>query len=766
MREIKGQVVICIDEIDTTLSLNFTNDFYAAIRYLHNARGHVPEFKRLSFVLIGVATPGDLMRDPYNARHSTSATGDLTDFNAKEALPLLAGLGLEPAHAREVLGWILDWTGGHPYLTLRLCRTVAQAGRSSWQRSELDELVAKTFFGDQAEKDNNLQFVRDMLTKRAANSTAVLTTYLDILRKPGHVVDEEQSLVKSHLKLSGVVQRNSGGVLSVRNKIYRKVFDERWVKNHLPETLKKRLRRTAIVSGATTMFALVGILLIPLTIYAWYQKSNAEQAYEKERLARAEAVEQRRITQQALAEAHLLRREAEDQKARAEEALTTAQLLREEAEEQKTRAEDAAKSESEARHQAEAGKEEAQKQKEQAEKQREIAVAAGVLERSARSEAEALRTEAQRQEKLAKDAEKLSKGGQLGALAELTRNQQARLLKRSVLLAQESMIINPTEVGYQALSRGVALLPEPVATLPHAERVQSVTFGKDRDTLIVLEGNVLDATSTAQTVEVHLWKDPFKDNSGRMIFNQETVGDAIIQRPDNISVSALMPTSKSSLSPRGKYLAQRVNANQPTQETWELVELETGTKRPLQGATLSTPIFSPDDRYIATLNSDNTVSISETESLRAVSRLPNPSRPNSPPITSPSFVENPLVFSATGARVALTVTEAGRTTGLERRIARIYESTTGKLLANLPTDPGVAVLFSPDAAGKYLATINNSPDTGESYVAVWDVALQKSVVRLFPSKRINRVVFSPDGKHIAVASDDFTARVWDIGTWA
>src|SRR5262249_35495840 len=63
-------VVIFIDEIDTTLSYDFTDDFFAAIRSLYNARAHIPEFRLLSFVLIGVATPGDLIRDarrtPFN----------------------------------------------------------------------------------------------------------------------------------------------------------------------------------------------------------------------------------------------------------------------------------------------------------------------------------------------------------------------------------------------------------------------------------------------------------------------------------------------------------------------------------------------------------------------------------------------------------------------------------------------------------------------------------------------------------------------------
>src|SRR5262245_18452767 len=64
LAEVSAPIVVFVDEIDTTLSLDFTDDFYAAILYLYNSRSRVPEFQHLSFVLIGVATPGDLIRDP------------------------------------------------------------------------------------------------------------------------------------------------------------------------------------------------------------------------------------------------------------------------------------------------------------------------------------------------------------------------------------------------------------------------------------------------------------------------------------------------------------------------------------------------------------------------------------------------------------------------------------------------------------------------------------------------------------------------------
>ncbi|MGB7485822.1 MAG: AAA-like domain-containing protein, partial [Phormidesmis sp.] len=54
LAEVSDRIVIFVDEIDTTLGLEFTDDFFVAIRYFSVSRATKPVFERLSFVLIGV----------------------------------------------------------------------------------------------------------------------------------------------------------------------------------------------------------------------------------------------------------------------------------------------------------------------------------------------------------------------------------------------------------------------------------------------------------------------------------------------------------------------------------------------------------------------------------------------------------------------------------------------------------------------------------------------------------------------------------------
>lgn len=273
LTETRNRVVIFVDEIDTTLSLDFTDDFFAAIRYFYNARSRAPELKRLSFVLIGVAAPADLIRDERRTPFNIGKRVSLTDFTMEEALPLASGLGLSQDKARAVLALIMKWTKGHPYLTQRLCQAAAERRRTEWSEADVDRLVAATFFNADSGQDNNLQFVRDMLTERSPDKTGVLNTYREIRLGKKAVLDEEQSVIKNHLKLSGAVCRekvgdfsarpnravsSDQGVLTVRNRIYHQAFDEAWVKEHMPVNWLARIRESGVLIVAILLLFTIG----------------------------------------------------------------------------------------------------------------------------------------------------------------------------------------------------------------------------------------------------------------------------------------------------------------------------------------------------------------------------------------------------------------------------------------------------------------------------------------------------------------------------
>ena len=274
LREILARVVILVDEIDSTLSLPFSrDDFFAAIRAMNNARADTHEFRRLTFVLLGTATPSELIADPTRTPFNIGQRVDLTDFTFEEALPLADGLGMDGAEAQQdALKQILLLSGGQPYLTQGLCKKISQEHWHEFTWTGMDRIVKETYLDEKGKQDTHFQFMRDMLTKRSRDPVAVLTVYRGILQGQ-RVPDDVKSPVKAHLKLSGLVKAENG-LLSVRNPIYARVFDLQWVREQLPSLGKwygslPPQRKAMVAVGIPSFFVMLFLCVVTTSSIVW-----------------------------------------------------------------------------------------------------------------------------------------------------------------------------------------------------------------------------------------------------------------------------------------------------------------------------------------------------------------------------------------------------------------------------------------------------------------------------------------------------------------
>lgn len=128
LKENTDNIVIFIDEIDSILSLAFNlDDFFAVIRDCYNRRADQKDYNRLTFALIGVSTPSDLIKDKGRTPFNIGRAIDLTGFQLDEAQPLAQGLE-DVGDRTELITAVLDWTGGQPFLTQKVCKLVLQSG--------------------------------------------------------------------------------------------------------------------------------------------------------------------------------------------------------------------------------------------------------------------------------------------------------------------------------------------------------------------------------------------------------------------------------------------------------------------------------------------------------------------------------------------------------------------------------------------------------------------------------------------------------------
>lgn len=227
LAECQEKIVIFIDEIDSTIRFDFSDDFFAAIRAMYNARAHNSTFERLTFVLLGTASPSDLMKDrtrtPFNIGYRIS----LQEFSLTDAALLQTALEqIYPTYGQLIFKRIYDWTSGHPYLTQKLCLLAANEEHEEWATSDVDQLVQQLFFSSQRIKETNLQFVQDrILTHKEAQKQ--LNIYYQVYNGID-VPDDQQSPLQNNLKLSGLVKEQDG-YLQIRNEIYRTVFNQNWI---------------------------------------------------------------------------------------------------------------------------------------------------------------------------------------------------------------------------------------------------------------------------------------------------------------------------------------------------------------------------------------------------------------------------------------------------------------------------------------------------------------------------------------------------------
>jgi len=231
LESIPQRVVIFIDEIDSILSLNFrTDDFFAVLRACN-------EYDRLTFALFGVATPSDLIQDkkrtPFNLGHGIELQG----FQLAEAQPLAAGLADKYNQAKTILAAILNWTGGQPFLTQKLCHLIINSDSSPTPGKE-DEWVAQIVQQrilenwEATDEPPHLKTIRDRLFRIGQRNRGLLGLYQQILQQGElHASDSSE---QRELCLSGVAIKQEGK-LRVCNRIYAAIFNSNWVNKALAD---------------------------------------------------------------------------------------------------------------------------------------------------------------------------------------------------------------------------------------------------------------------------------------------------------------------------------------------------------------------------------------------------------------------------------------------------------------------------------------------------------------------------------------------------
>jgi CHASE2 domain-containing sensor protein len=276
--QVRQPLVIFIDEIDSVLGLSFsTDDFFALLRNCYEKRATKPEYRRLTFALLGVATPSDLIRDQHSAPFNIGRAIELRGFQLYESAALAEGLKEKVGNPYAVLREVLNWTSGQPFLTQKLCWLIASKGTfiaSGQEVAQVERLVRSHLIEhwESYDEPEHFRTIRDRILRNSYRSESLLKLYRQILRRgkiPARDVSEHLEL-----RLTGLVIKRNGS-FKVYNRIYQSIFNLAWVNRelgiHKPEAPTPPLWSALLASCVITAL-IVGVRSLGL-LQAWELRS-------------------------------------------------------------------------------------------------------------------------------------------------------------------------------------------------------------------------------------------------------------------------------------------------------------------------------------------------------------------------------------------------------------------------------------------------------------------------------------------------------------
>jgi WD40 repeat protein len=717
LENIRCNIVIFIDEIDSILSLTFQgDDFFSWIRSCYEKRNYNNDFNRITFVLLGVATPSDLIADKVRTPFNIGCAIQLNGFQIQEIPPLAEGLkGIKNPQA--VLHEVLAWTGGQPFLTQKLCDLLVNSQQYNeegiTEAKFVKNIVTQQIIENWESQDEppHLKTIKDRILMSKHNTGALLGLYQKILQLGQ--IPASDSPEQIELRLSGLVVESSG-YLKVYNRIYATVFDLNWVEK-----------------------AFMNLRPYPEALLAWFASNCQDNSRLLQGLALQEAqnwAANKSLTEQ---DYHFLAASQE----LAKKELATALSLQEEESRILAQANDTLTT---AQHQA----------------KRQIRIGTGVFICSLIGATIAFASANNRLQE-AQVGTKLEQVG-VAAIRQFETKQIESLV--TVMDAGQKLkaIVNGKSLEkYPAISPLFALqtilgnIREVNQFVPHQDGATNVNWSRD--------GKYLITTSNDKTVRIwnlagklitkikgHQDQFLFADISpdGKYILTAANNVDkivriwdfsgkqlAILKHQEDIASASFSPDGKSIITTSRKPPVTAISegatvVSSPNEETVRIWDLSGNLLLQLKDK-VNNASLSPDSKYILTTSNDKTARIWDT-SGKLVRTLPE----------HPKTVTN-ADWSPNGKYI-LTASDS----------AYIWD-TSGKQIARFKIDDKWSTFdaaFSPDNQHIFVTTADKTRIWNLSGRLIKEIKNQKALG--------GNTAFSPDGQRIFTTDD--TIKVWDI----
>ncbi len=256
--EVRQPVVIFIDRLEAIADQRAVWEILDAIRACFDARVTVPEYQRLTFVLLGEIGPVRALPADKNSPFAVSSAIELSDFTPEQLRELCRGLGYSAEDTAALADRLWHWTSGHPYLAQKTLRALARQRAAAPVAAAVDKAVARLFLGRNATREEpHLSIVTERIMERRPRRVARLSAYGRV--RKGLAVSTDRNRREHRDLLDAGIVVDADGRLAVRNRIYAEAFTAHWANRNLP-------------FGWAGPAAAAAVLAIVVTAPVWYAK--------------------------------------------------------------------------------------------------------------------------------------------------------------------------------------------------------------------------------------------------------------------------------------------------------------------------------------------------------------------------------------------------------------------------------------------------------------------------------------------------------------
>ncbi|MDN3413784.1 AAA-like domain-containing protein [Pseudoalteromonas sp. APC 3250] len=223
LSQIKGKLIINLDEIDSLTAADYSDKIFAQIRSVFFERVNFIELERLNYILSGVAEPSDIIKDKSISPFNIGQKILLGDFTRHEFDNFLVKASLHDKLSENMKDRVYYWTGGNPRLTWEVLSEVENIVLDDIevQPQDVDKIVQELYLNNYDRPP--IDHIRSLMISSPELREGVLSIYYNKL-------EQLTDSVKSKLYLAGILSSDyEKGSLCIKNKIIERSLSLDWL---------------------------------------------------------------------------------------------------------------------------------------------------------------------------------------------------------------------------------------------------------------------------------------------------------------------------------------------------------------------------------------------------------------------------------------------------------------------------------------------------------------------------------------------------------